>query len=138
MANLSSSKYMARGERILVAEDDEALSLLLQTVLTEAGFRVEQASDGQEAVKKYGQQGPFDLVILDAYMPKLDGQAALARIRKLNPSACALALSGQPSEEDDAVPEWARGFDAHLSKPFDNGQLVRMVRQLLTRRDRCE
>lgn len=138
MANLSSSKDMARSERILVAEDDEALGLLLQAILTGAGFYVEQVSDGHEAVKKYRQQGPFDLVILDAYMPKLDGQAALARIRELNPTACALALSGQPSEEDEAVPAWAQGFDGHLSKPFDNGQLVKLVHQLLERRGRRE
>ncbi len=105
--------------------------MLIEAVLGYRGYKVVGTSNGEEAVLKYQQEGPFDLVILDMQMPKLNGSGALAQIRAMNPAARALALSGLPFEQEGMTPKQAGGFDGQLSKPFDNDKLVKLVRQLL-------
>jgi DNA-binding response OmpR family regulator len=122
-------------ERILLVEDDESVRLLVRAVLTYRGYQVTEACDGEDAVRLFGQKGPFDLVILDQAMPKLDGRAALEQIRAVDPAVRALGLSGLLMESDqDPQPAATRGWDAQLSKPFDNLELVALVRRLLDRR----
>jgi CheY-like chemotaxis protein len=118
-------------KRILVGEDDELIVMLIQAVLEVQGCTVVGAADGEEFVSKYRREGPFDLVILDLHMPKLDGRQALEQIRALNPGAIALALSGLPVEREGLVPDRAGGFDGRLNKPFDNDVLSKLVRQML-------
>jgi CheY-like chemotaxis protein len=122
-------------ERILLAEDDESVRLLVRAVLSYRGYEVTEAHDGEDAVKLFRQKGPFDLVILDHSMPKLDGPAALEQIRAVDPRIRALGLSGLvPEGGQEAQPAGTHEFDARLSKPFDNTELVVTVRLLL---DRC-
>ncbi len=122
-------------ERILLAEDDESVRLLIQAVLTYRGYAVTPACDGEEAVKLFREKGPFDLVILDRAMPKLDGRAALQKIQGMAPDVQSLGLSGLLPEQEPPPPAGAaHGFDAQLGKPFDNTELVTTVRQLLDRR----
>lgn len=124
-------------ERILVAEDEESIRMLVRAVLNYRGYQVTEAGDGDEAVQLFQSKGPFDLVILDLRMQKLDGAPALVQLRSLAPQLPALALSGLPFDRpglDDGSGE--DGFDARLNKPFDNTELVKLVRQLLDRRSR--
>jgi CheY-like chemotaxis protein len=122
-------------ERILVVEDDESVRLLLRAVLMYRGYQVTEACDGEEAVRFFRQKGPFDLIILDQAMPKLDGRAALEQIRAVDAGVLALGLSGLPPEaSQDARPVAPCGLDAQLSKPFDNTELLAFVRRLLDRR----
>jgi CheY-like chemotaxis protein len=122
-------------ERILLVEDDESVRLLVRAVLTYRGYEVTEACDGEDAVKVFRQRGPFDLVILDQAMPKLDGRAALAQMRAVDAGVRALGLSGLLPESDQSPQAaTAHGFDAQLSKPFDNTELVALVRRLLDRR----
>jgi CheY-like chemotaxis protein len=124
-------------ERILLVEDDESVRLLVRAVLTYRGYEVTEACDGEDAVKLFGQKGPFDLVILDQAMPKLDGRAALEQIRAVDPGVWALGLSGLLVESDQSPQAAAtHGLDAQLSKPFDNLELVTLVRRLLDKRAR--
>jgi CheY-like chemotaxis protein len=105
---------------------------LIQAVLTYRGYAVTEAADGEEAVKLFREKGPFDLVVLDRTMPKLNGPAALERIRALDPDVQSLGLSGLlPENEPAHRAGTARGFDAQLSKPFDNTEMVTLVRRLL-------
>ncbi|MGO9204101.1 MAG: response regulator [Limisphaerales bacterium] len=122
-------------ERILLVEDDESVRLLVRAVLTYRGYEVTEACDGEDGVKLFRQKGPFDLVILDHAMPKLGGRAALEQIRAVDAEVEALGLSGLLSECEEEPPAGAsRGFDAQLSKPFDNTELVALVRRLLDSR----
>jgi CheY-like chemotaxis protein len=118
-------------ERILLAEDDPSISMLIEAVLGYRGYKVVAAANGEEAVTRYRQEGPFDLVILDLQMPKLDGWGALEQLRAQNPGVRALALSGLPFEPEDPASKRAGGFNGQLGKPFDNEALLRLVRQLL-------
>ena len=72
-------------ERILLAEDDESVRLLIQAVLTYRGYAVTPACDGEEGVKLFREKGPFDLVILDRAMPKAGRQGRLEKIQGLDP-----------------------------------------------------
>ena len=133
MTELATGSARPGPARILVAEDEEALAMLLEAVLVGAGYSVKMASDGAEAVNQYRAPGAFDLVILDLQMPNLDGRQALARIRELDAAVRAVVLSGEPLDSLEDKPAWAEGFDAYLSKPFDNDELVRLVKGLLGR-----
>jgi CheY-like chemotaxis protein len=135
LAAAQTASSLEGSGRILLVEDDESVRLLVRAVLTYRGYEVTEACDGEDAVKLFRQSGPFDLVILDQAMPKLDGRAALEQIRAVDPGARALGLSGQVSESDQGPQTSAtRGFDARLSKPFDNTELLALVRRLLNRR----
>ncbi len=86
-------------------------------------------------MKLFREKGPFDLVILDQAMPKLGGRAALEQIRAVDARVGALGLSGLLPEYDQSAQAGAtHGFDAQLSKPFDNTELVALVRRLLNAR----
>ncbi len=117
-----------------MVEDDDSVRMLIRAVLTYRGYVVVEACDGEEGVIRFREKGPFDLVILDHAMPKLGGQGALDQIRVMAPAVPALALSGMVVDygagaRDPSAPV----FDAQLSKPFDNMELVALVRQLLDR-----
>ena len=68
-------------EKILVVDDDQNICELLRLYLTKEGYQVTLASDGEDALAKYGQVKP-DMVLLDVMMPKLDGWEVCRRIRK--------------------------------------------------------
>ena len=67
--------------RILVADDDLTTALLMQAALVRAGFAVTLAADGEEAVQAFAQ-APFDMVLLDVDMPRLDGYAVCRELRR--------------------------------------------------------
>jgi CheY-like chemotaxis protein len=126
------AKSLEGSERILVAEDESSMRMLIRAVLTYRGYKVIEAVDGEDAVSKYRDYGPFDLVILDREMPKLGGTEALQRIRDRDPAACALALSGEPVASEGLARDPAKGgFNGCMNKPFSNLILLKLVRQLL-------
>jgi CheY-like chemotaxis protein len=122
-------------ERILLVEDDESVRMLIRAVLTYRGYEVAEAVDGEEAVNQYRKDGPFELVIMDLHMPKVSGLQALELIQEQDPEVCAVALSGMLFDGEDPDGEATpQGFEAHLKKPFDNMELLTLVRQLLDRK----
>jgi CheY-like chemotaxis protein len=119
-------------ERILIADDDLNIRLLVKAVLEFRGYQVCEASNGQEAVEKFQGDGPFDMVILDLNMPKLGGSPALRNILAIHPEIPSLALTGMVSDPALKRPTTDIGsFRASISKPFDNEELLRTVRRLL-------
>ena len=117
--------------RVLVVDDEEMVRAVLKAVLTYAGYRVTEAMDGEDAVEQYGKASPpFDLVLLDLHMPRLNGYDALTRIRKLDPKAKAVFLSGgaRDSEEQSILHLQNVAF---LHKPFENRELLRLVAEAL-------
>lgn len=108
--------------------------MYIEAVLAGEGYQVVKVTNGEEAVRRYREQGPFDMAILDIHMPKLDGPRAAQQIRAFDPSACAMVLSGTPVEDARSVPDWAKGFDGFLCKPFEAVELARTVRRLLDRK----
>jgi CheY-like chemotaxis protein len=126
-----SPELLEGSERVLLAEDESSIRVLMRAVLTYRGYKVVEAVDGADAVNKYRVSGPFDLVILDMAMPKLGGREALEQIRAQDPTARALALSGTPFDKEDDPRNPAAKFDGILNKPFGNIELLQLVRRVL-------
>ena len=127
---LAEAKAAEGKERILVVDDEELVRLVTKAVLAYRGYKVVEAEDGQDAVTKYSAApSSFDLILMDMHMPRLNGYDALVRIRQINPQAKAIILSGGVHDPEDGVGQMEKV--AFLHKPFENHELVRLVRQLL-------
>src|ERR1043166_5426403 len=81
--------------RILLVDDEEMVRKAIRLILTYGGYHIVEAVDGEEAVQKYLEASPpFDLVLMDLDMPRLNGPEAMERIRRHDPGAKAILLSG--------------------------------------------
>ncbi|GAA4207344.1 response regulator transcription factor [Streptosporangium oxazolinicum] len=124
---------MAEGEaaRVLVVDDEPALREALQSSLEFEGYRVGLASDGQAALEALDRE-PYELVLLDVMMPRLDGLTACRRLRAAGRHLPVLMLTAR-----DAVGDRVSGLDAgaddYLVKPFELDELLARVRALLRR-----
>lgn len=110
-------------KRILVADDDELVRELMRTLLAPSGYAIEEAVDGEDAVRKC-LGSPFDLLLIDHNMPRMSGVEACTEIRRQKPGMKMLMLSGRVS---DTEPREV----GTLPKPFENHELLSMVRQML-------
>lgn len=117
--------------RLLLAEDDPDLARSLRLSLAEAGYAVDLARDGEEAAF-LGETEPYDLVVLDLGLPRLDGVSVLKRWRAAGMAAPVLILTAR-----DGWAEKVAGFDAggddYLTKPFNTAELLARLRALLRR-----
>ncbi|MCA1989380.1 MAG: response regulator [Desulfarculus sp.] len=122
-----------QGQRILVVDDEPAVRQILREALTGAGYQVEDAADGQEALELYqarSQAGrPFDLVVLDLSMPVMDGLECLRRLTELD-DACRVVLA--TGQADGHLAQKAARAKAILRKPFDLADLLRLLAGCLT------
>ncbi len=117
--------------RILIAEDDAALSEALRFALTQAGYAVDHVAHGLAADEALKSDG-FGLLILDLGLPRLDGFEVLRRLRKRNATLPVLILSGREQPEEK-VTGLDLGADDYLVKPFSLSELQARVRALLRR-----
>jgi CheY-like chemotaxis protein len=116
--------------RVLVVDDDEVIRQLIAVNLTLEGFDVATAVDGQDCLDKVSAIKP-DVITLDVMMPRLDGWATAAHLRG-DPltSRIKLVLITARAQEDDRSRGIQIGVDAYLTKPFDPGEMIRIVREL--------
>ena len=117
--------------RILVVDDDPAFVRLVDKVLTEKGYEVLNAIDGQEALRLLFELKPA-LVLLDVVMPGMDGWQICHRIRDLS-DVPVIMLTGHQMGEEDIVRGLDHGADDYLLKPVGNKELVARVRAILRR-----
>ena len=115
---------------MLVVDDDEVIRQLIAVNLTLEGFDVATAVDGQDCLDKVTAIKP-DVITLDVMMPRLDGWATAAQLRD-DPltSQIKLVLITARAQEDDRRRGMEIGVDAYLTKPFDPGEMIRIVRDL--------
>ena len=120
--------------RILVADDELPMRTALVETLKAEGYRVTAACDGERALELACSE-PFDLVLLDVMMPKLDGFAVCRELRKRGRDLPILMLTAKGGI-DDRVTGLDSGADDYLAKPFSLRELLARVRSLLRRRER--
>jgi two-component system OmpR family response regulator len=117
--------------RILLVEDDQDLQRLLKRALNDAGYVVDTASDGEEG-HFLGETEPYDAVILDLGLPKIDGVRVLEKWRKADNKMPVLILTAR-DRWSDKVAGFDAGADDYLAKPFHTEELLARVRALLRR-----
>lgn len=122
---------MDKEAKILLVDDENAITDNLAPFLERTGFNVQVASDGEEALRKVGTFEP-DLIILDVLMPRLDGRAVLRHLRQ-NDDWTAVILLTQVGESVERAMALEEGADDYLNKPFDPQELVARIRAVLRR-----
>ena len=118
--------------RLLLAEDERALSKALVTILQHDHYSVDAVYNGQDALDSL-QNGNYDGAILDIMMPKMDGFQVLKALRETDKSIPVLMLTAR-TEVEDRVAGLDSGADDYLGKPFDVQELLARVRAMLRRR----
>ena len=118
-------------QRILVADDDEAVCDTIEDALHLAGYLTMRARDGQMALDRVRSDRP-DLVILDVNMPKMDGFEVLRKMRSLSITTPAILLTAR-HEREDAVTGLKLGADDYVKKPFGLEELLLRVAAVLRR-----
>lgn len=117
--------------RILIIEDDPAINRGLHESLTQAGYDVLQAMDGETGVALATSESP-DLVILDLLLPRLNGYEVCQRLREQSFTVPILMLTSK-REEEDKLHGFTVGADDYLTKPFSVGEVLARVKAILRR-----
>ena len=120
---------MTQAAVVLVVDDERAHRLMLRAHLEDAGYEVVEAGDGLEALEKAGAQ-PVDLVLMDLVMPRMDGLAALARLKADHPGLPVMMITAHGSIRN-AVDALQAGADDYLTKPVDADEVLIKSQRLL-------
>jgi DNA-binding response OmpR family regulator len=119
--------------RALVVDDAPENRMLVSALLIQQGFAVEQAADGEAAVR-VASESALDLIVLDVGLPDIDGIEVCRRVRAFS-DAHVLMLTAQDTELDKVV-GFEAGADDYVTKPFSVAELVGRVRAVLRRAQR--
>jgi two-component system, OmpR family, phosphate regulon response regulator PhoB len=119
-------------KKILLAEDEDVLRMLIMDTLEDEGYDIDEASDGGEA-ESFASSGKYDLILLDYMMPVKTGLEVIGSIRKneMNASAKIMMLTAKSQKSDEKTILEA-GADYFLSKPFSPMLLADKVKEILS------
>jgi two-component system copper resistance phosphate regulon response regulator CusR len=117
--------------KVLIIEDEPKTASYLKKGLTESGFVVDVAADGEEGLHR-ALESAYDVIVSDVMLPRMDGWTILSRLRERAVATPVLLLTAR-----DAVPDRVRGLDLgaddYLVKPFAFSELLARIRNLLRR-----
>lgn len=118
-------------QTILVVDDDPKLVRLVEINLTQEGYGVHTAADGEAALAAVAQERP-DLIVLDVMMPGMDGFETLKRL-KADPALAEIPviMLTARAQDEDVFEGYGTGAKWYLTKPFEPGELRQVVRHLL-------
>ncbi|MDD5196871.1 MAG: response regulator [Candidatus Omnitrophica bacterium] len=119
--------------KILVVDDNEKNVELLEAILQAAGFDVQKAYDGKQAIEMVGKERP-DLILLDIMMPQLDGFQVCEILRK-DPQNAGLpvVMVTAKDKESDIVQSLERGADEYIVKPINQKELLSKIGDMLVK-----
>ena len=126
------NKNIYTGSRILLVEDEDSLAIGLEYNLSEEGYIVERAADGEEALE-YIKKDEYDLIILDLMLPYLDGFELAKLIRLRFPKVPILILTAKTGIKD-RIKGLELGADDYLTKPFHLEELLLRLKGMLRRK----
>jgi DNA-binding NtrC family response regulator len=127
---------MAKKGSILVCDDEEIMRDVLETILTGAGYKVDLAKTGEEAVEAYEQKN-YDVVLMDVSMPGKGGLTALEEIIRMDAEAVVLMVTAYATF-DTAISAWDKGAAGCIRKPFQNEQILALVARGIKQRRKEE
>jgi DNA-binding response OmpR family regulator len=116
--------------RILLVDDEQSIQALLSYPLRKEGYDVVQATDGRQALDRFDEQ-PFDLVVLDLMLPRIDGLEVCRRLR--SKSSVPIIMLTAKSEEIDKVVGLELGADDYITKPFSLREFSSRIKAALRR-----
>jgi DNA-binding response OmpR family regulator len=116
--------------RILLVDDEQSIQTLLSYPLRKEGYDVVQATDGRQALDRFEEQ-PFDLVVLDLMLPKIDGLEVCRRLRSR--SSVPIFMLTSKSAEIDKVVGLELGADDYITKPFSLREFSSRIKAALRR-----
>jgi two-component system response regulator PhoP len=117
--------------RALIVEDEPQLRQQLADAISDAGYSIDQAADGQEGLY-YGQEYPYDIAIIDLGLPKLNGIELIQRLREQKHNYPILILTARANWQDK-VEGLEAGADDYLVKPFHMEELLARLNALIRR-----
>ncbi len=117
---------------ILIIDDEKAIRKTLSEILGFEGYKIDEASDGEEGLKKFGQKN-YDVVLCDIKMPKVDGMEFLEKAKEINADVPVIMISGH-GNIDTAVEAVKKGAFDYISKPPDLNRLLITLRNATDRK----
>ena len=111
---------------ILIIDDEKAIRKTLTEILSYEGYKIDEAGDGEEGLKKFGEKA-YDIVLCDIKMPKIDGIEFLEKAKDINPDVPVIMISGH-GNIDTAVEAVKKGAFDYISKPPDLNRLLITLR----------
>lgn len=122
---------MERKPRVLIVEDEAVILRLLEVNFRLAGFEVETAARGEEALEKAAADPP-DVAILDIMLPGLSGLEVCERLRGMPATTeVPIVMLSARTQDEDREHSYALGVTAYVTKPFEPAELVEVVRRAL-------
>jgi two-component system, NtrC family, nitrogen regulation response regulator NtrX len=123
-------KHMAS---ILIIDDEKAIRKTLTEILSYEGYKIDEASDGEEGLKRFSEKA-YDIVLCDIKMPKLDGIEFLEKAKEINPDVPVIMISGH-GNIDTAVEAVKKGAFDYISKPPDLNRLLITLRNAVDKQN---
>ena len=113
---------------VLIIDDDEETRNLFSTVLNDAGYLVETAENGKQAIKICKNE-PFDIALIDIELPDIKGVDLLKTLRQIQPRMVKIIITGHPSIEN-AMKSVNEKADGYLLKPVNMAEMLEMIKKI--------
>jgi len=131
-----TERRVARKGSVLIVDDEEIMREVLETLLSNEGYRVDLAKTGEEGLESYGRRA-YDVVLLDVSMPGIGGLRALEEFLKMDSDAVIVMITAYATF-DTAIAAWEHGAFGCIRKPFQNEQITMTVAAGIKRRRKEE
>ncbi|HEX6532756.1 MAG TPA: response regulator [Nitrospira sp.] len=118
------------GKRVLIAEDDDTIRMLIAAILSDAGYNVYEACDGLEAVDSLKKRR-YDVLLTDYHMPKMDGLELLDLARAMWPDLPVIVATSDVLLKGQTAHGLLEPAYAILEKPFDRSELLNTIRSAI-------
>lgn len=122
--------------RIIVVDDDESIRNSFSTTLQNAGYDVDTAKDGAEAIRK-SEAGFYNLALIDIRLPDMEGTELLSKMKETTPKMVKIIVTGFPSLQN-AVEAVNKGADGYIIKPAKMEVLLKSIEDHLTKQKDAE
>jgi DNA-binding NtrC family response regulator len=120
---------MSESARILVVDDQESIRRTISMTLEHAGYIVDTAEDGKQAIEK-AEANFYNLALIDIRLPDMEGTELLTALKETTPKMVKIILTGYPALQN-AVKAVNRGADYYLTKPVNTDELLRLIKEHL-------
>jgi DNA-binding NtrC family response regulator len=120
---------LSESPRILVIDDEESIRRTVSMTLQRAGYNVDAAENGKQAIEKAAAKF-YNLALIDIRLPDMEGTELLTALKETTPKMVKIILTGYPALQN-AVTAINKGADAYLIKPVNTDELLRLIKEQL-------